>query len=104
MTIAMTRNQSAKSSNLYKEGRRSRSLYKRRHRRRHSKKTDSASKLEAKKKKRSRILKNILLMSVSAVGAYLVYSVVQAENLASLLEQILAVIRGAMGGQGLSVK
>ena len=43
-------------------------------------------------------------MSVSAVGAYLVYSVVQAENLASLLEQILAVIRGAMGGQGLSVK
>ncbi len=94
----MNRNTSARSSSVYKTGRRQRSLYKKNRRRGRSSKsgrsTDSASKKN--KNKSSAFLRRALLVSVSALGAYLVYSVVEAENIAGLLEQILAVIRAAL--------
>ena len=94
----MNRNQSAKSTSVYKTGSRRRSLYKKRRRnRRRSSRSENSTNSESKKKKKgkglTKFLRRTLLMAVSAVGAYLVFSVVEAENEAGLLVQIIEMIR-----------
>ena len=96
----MNRNTSARSSSVYKTDRSKRSLYKQNRRSsrssRSGRSTDSSSNKKKNKKKSSAFLRRALLVSVSAIGAYLVYSIIEAENVGSLLEQILGAIRAAL--------
>ena len=75
-------------------------MYKKRRRRRHSARseasTNSASKKKKKKKGFSKFLRRTLLIAMSAVGAYLVYSIIEAENIGGLLEDLIAITRGAL--------
>ena len=94
---------STKSDNLYSKVKRKRSVYKSRSRRRSSHKrknrSSTSSSEDESEKSKTGLLQKVLTWCVFFILAYLVYSVITAEDIGELIQRMIDAVRVLMGGK-----